>query len=427
MTFEASSDPLASTDLITNLLPALGDALAGDGPAIAPTTPGPEYGQIRTMLRVEAPLERPDIAVVLPTSGSTGAPKGALLPASALLHSARATLDRLGGPGRWVLALPPTRIAGLQVLVRSLVAGTTPVPIEDPFTPSAFCAATDLLSQPPGGAAAGRRYTALVPTQLVRLLDAGPLAVAALASYDAVLVGGGASSTALLDRARAAGVRVVTTYGMTETCGGCVYDGLPLEGVTVTVRPTGGAVDGVTPAPAVAGSPGEGVAGSPGEGVAGSGRVLLGGPVLFAGYRLRPDLTSAALADGWHVTGDLGRLHQDGRLDILGRVDDVVVSGGVNVPLLAVERAVASYPGVAEAAAAGVPDPEWGARVVVYVVLRPGATAPSLARVRDHVAASHPRAYAPKDLVVVESLPLLPSGKLDRAALASSTPAGPAR
>ena len=368
---------------VADLLAALRAALDGDGPTIAPVAAGPEGDQIRAVLQVDVPVERDDIAVVLPTSGSSGEPKGALLPASALLHSARATLDRLGGPGRWVLALPPTRVAGLQVLVRSLVAGTVPVAMGGRFTPEAFRAATDELAVEPAG---GRRYTALVPTQLVRLLDAGPSAVAALVSYDAVLVGGGASPAGLVERARAAGVEVVTTYGMTETCGGCVYSGRPLDGVSVDLEPA-------------------------------SGRVRIGGPVVFAGYRLRPDLTARALADGWHVTEDLGRWDATGALEILGRVDDMAVSGGVNVPLLAVEHAVASFPGIAEAAAVGVPDPEWGARVVAYVVLRPGASSPVLADVRAHVAAAHPRAYAPRELVVVDALPVLPSGKLDRLAL----------
>jgi O-succinylbenzoic acid--CoA ligase len=398
--------------MVADLITALGDRFAGDGPALAPVTTGPERDQIRTMLRTDVPLERGDIAVVLPTSGSTGEPKGAMLTGTALLHSARATLDRLGGSGRWVLALPPTRVAGLQVLVRSLVAGTAPVPVAGAFTVEAFRAATARLAESDARQGTDsdvgmRRYTALVPTQLVRLLDAGPEAVASLASYDAVLVGGGASSTALLRRARAAGVSVLTTYGMTETCGGCVYDGRPLDGVSVRIDQDG--------------SPGldEGAGDGPGEDTS-VGLVRIGGEVVFAGYRLRPDLSAAGLVDGWHVTSDLGRLRPDGRLEILGRADDVVVSGGVNVPLQAVERAVASCPGVAEAAAVGVPDAEWGSRVVAYVVLRPGATAPALAEVRDQVSAGHPRAYAPRQVVVVGALPLLPSGKIDRQALRST-------
>jgi O-succinylbenzoic acid--CoA ligase len=381
-------DPAGADRAVERLLASLGAALDGSGPALALLDASPERERLVSTLRVDLPLERDDVAAVVATSGSTGEPKAALLPATALLHSARATLDRLGGPGHWTLALPPTRVAGLQIVVRSLVAGTTPVPVVGRFDAEAFRVATERLVATPG---VRRRYTALVPTQLVRLLDAGPAVVAALAAYDAVLVGGAGCPPALVTRARQAGVRVVTTYGMTETCGGCVYDGWPLGGVTVHVD-------------------------SADE--QGVGRVRIGGPVVFAGYRLRPDLTAAALVDGHHLTNDLGRLRPDGGLEILGRLDDVVISGGVNVPLQAVERAVASYPGVAEAGAVGVEDPEWGSKVVAYVVLRPGARPPALADLRDHVAATHPRAWAPREVVVVDSLPMLPSGKLDRSALA---------
>ncbi len=387
--------------MVADLLAVLGPALAGDGPAIAPVAADAGSEQIRAMLRVDVPLERDDIAAVLPTSGSSGEPKGVLVPGSALLHSARATLDRLGGPGRWLLALPPARVAGLQVLVRSLVAGNLPVLMPGRFTPEAFCTATAELTGAGAGAAAagGRFYTALVPTQVQRLLDAGPEAIGALRSYHSVLVGGGPCSDGLLDRAAAAGVRLVTTYGMTETCGGCVYDGRPLDGVSVDLAP------------------------EPAEGTAG-GRIRIAGPVVCAGYRLRPDLAAEALVDGWHLTGDRGRFLPDGRLEVLGRLDDIVVSGGVNVPLPAVERAVASYPGVVEAAAVGVPDPRWGARVVAYVVVRPGTPPLSLGQLRDHVAREHPRTYAPQEVFVIDALPTLPSGKLDRAALLRPATAG---
>jgi O-succinylbenzoic acid--CoA ligase len=396
-TADLPDGPAEADRAVEVLLTSLRAALDGDGPAIAVVDASPERERLVRALRIDLPLERDDIAVVVATSGSTGEPKAALLPAAALLHSARATLDRLGGPGHWALALPPTRVAGLQVLVRSLIAGTTPVPVVGRFDAQAFRAATDRLLATPG---VTRRYTALVPTQLVRLLDAGPAVVAALAAYDAVLVGGAGCPPALLARARQAGVRVVTTYGMTETCGGCVYDGRPLDGVTVDID---GADD------------------------QGTGRVRIGGPVVFAGYRLRPDLTEAALVDGHHITKDLARLRPDGRLEVLGRIDDVVISGGVNVPLQAVERAVASYPSVAEAGAVGVPDPEWGSKVVAYVVLRPGARPPALADLRNHVAATNPRAWAPREVVVVDALPLLPSGKLDRSALARAASLGQGR
>jgi O-succinylbenzoic acid--CoA ligase len=355
------------------LADALADALDG-GPAVLPV-PSDAAGRARLemALRPDLPLETP-AAVVVPTSGSTGQPKGALLPAAALLASARATLDRLGGPGTWLLALPTTHIAGIQVLIRSIVAGTTPVPLDlsGGFSASDFTRVASSVEGP-------RRYTALVPTQLVRLLSAGGGAVEALASFDAVLLGGAATPPPLLTRAREAGVRVVTTYGSSETSGGCVYDGVPLDGVSVDVSATG--------------------------------RLTVGGPVVFTGYRLRPDLTAAALVDGRYVTNDLGSV-TGGRVTVLGRADDMIVTGGENVAPAAVEAALASCPGVHEAAVVGVPHPEWGEQVVAVIV---GSA--SLEAVRDHVAASLGRRSAPTALVVVDDLPRLALGKIDRAAV----------
>lgn len=384
--------PAATCDDVSHtILPALERALCGQGPPITPLGSGPDIEGIRAALAPHRPLEADGIAAVLPTSGSTGEPKLALLGANALRASADATHDRLGGPGTWLLALPVTRVAGLQVLVRSLLAGTTPEVL--PFRSDgrsgpggsgfaeAFAAGTQRLRH----RSTGRLYTALVPTQLTRLIQAGGAAVEALVGYDGVLLGGGPTPSALRSAAEAVGVRVVTTYGMTETCGGCVYDGRPLRDVRIRLDD--------------------------------DGRVRLAGPVLFSGYRGRPGLTAETLQDGWLVTQDLGRLDSSGRLELIGRVDDVVVSGGVNVPLPAVDAALCALPGVAEAAACGVPDPEWGTKVVAYIVPRPDVRVPELDEIREGVAATCPREYAPKELYVVDRLPLLPSGKLDRAAL----------
>jgi o-succinylbenzoate---CoA ligase len=377
------------------LLAPLQSALRGDGPAVWPRDPGDAAGA-SAAIRPDLALEADGIAAVLATSGSTGEPKGVLLGAESLLFSARATLDRLGGPGQWTLALPLSRVAGLQVLVRSLLAGAPPVAVEAGpvgvgFRVEAFTAASRRLDP------ATRSYTALVPTQLRRLLGAGAAALAALRSYDAVLLGGGPADGGLLDRARRERVPVVTTYGMTETCGGCVYDGLPLDGVALAVDP--------------------------------AGRVRVGGPVVFAGYRLRPELTAAALVDGWHVTCDLGHLDAAGRLVVEGRADDVAVSGGVNVPLGAVERCLAAHPTVREVAVVAVADPEWGQRLVAFVV--PDGPAPQLAQLRAHVSQSYPRSFGPRQVVVVDALPLLASGKPDRMLLSrraagDATERGPA-
>jgi o-succinylbenzoate---CoA ligase len=309
--------------------------------------------------------------LVVRTSGSTGAPKDVVLGRPAMLASARAALDRLGGPGHWLLALPGHYVAGLQVLLRATLAGTDPVLLEE----------YDDLDRAVADLPAGRRYVSLVPTQLRRLLDghAGALRV-----FDAVLLGGAAAPADLLEEARRAGVAVVTTYGMSETCGGCVYDGRPLDGVDVWLDD--------------------------------DGRIHIGGRVLFDGYAGQPALTSQVLVDGALRTPDLGTFDADGRLVVTGRVDDVVVSGGVNVGLGAVEQRVREHPRVKDAAVVGVDDAEWGSRVVACVVAEDDL---GLEALRDFVAARLPRTWAPRELRVVPALPLLANGKVDRQALRS--------
>ncbi len=311
--------------------------------------------------------------LVVRTSGSTGGPKDVVLSRAAVLASTRASLARLGGPGQWLLALPAHHVAGLQVLVRSLLGGAAPVLLDE--HPSLEAATAAMTGE--------RRYVSLVPTQLVRLLER-PGQVEALRRFDTVLLGGAAADPALVRAAREGGIAVVTSYGMSETCGGCVYDGLPLADLAVKLD----AED----------------------------RICLGGPVLFDGYRDRPDLTESAFADGMLRTQDLGAFDADGLLQVLGRVDDVMVSGGVNVALPAVECRLREHPGIDDAAVLGADDAEWGARVVAVVVPAAGSC-PSLAELRDFVSARLPRSWAPRDLVVVLALPLLATGKLDRAAL----------
>lgn len=314
---------------------------------------------------------------VIETSGSTGEPKRVLLSRNALLASASATHERLGGPGQWLLDLPVSGVAGLQVLVRSVIAGRPPVLVaEHPDLGEA------ITSMDPSR----RHYAALVPTQLHRLDRDGRLDV--LAPLDAVLLGGAAADPGLVERAKAAGVNLVRTYGMTETCGGCVYDGVPLDAVRIRIGD-----DGV---------------------------VRIAGPVLFDGYAGDPARTSLVMDGEWFVTDDLGEWNADGSLRIIGRRDDVVISGGVNVPLPAVSAVLSGVPGVVEATAVGVPDDEWGTRVVAVVVpaegMRPDGTRLDL--LRDAVEeAGHPRAWAPRNVAVVDELPRLPGGKIDRLAL----------
>jgi O-succinylbenzoic acid--CoA ligase len=292
-----------------------------------------------------------------------------VLSRAAVLASVHASARRLGGSGRWLLALPPTYVAGLQVVCRSLVAGHEPVLLAGD-SDGGFAAATEALGDVD-------RFVSLVPTQLHRLLETD---AAALRTFHTVLLGGGPIDPRLKQRAADEGVRVVTTYGSAETAGGCVYDGLPLDGVGVAIGD--------------------------------DGRIRLGGPVLFDGYDGDPARTAEVLVDGWFLTSDAGRLDEDGRLHVLGRLDDMVVSGGVNVPAPAVAARLREHPGVRAAEVLGVPDEEWGNRVVAFVVGDLG-----LEEARDWVGERHPRSWAPRQLVRLDAIPMLGNGKPDRLAL----------
>jgi o-succinylbenzoate---CoA ligase len=369
LTLVDAPPPDAAAAVLGTVWPALRRALDGDAPlAVLPAGDGPAAAA-RGVLRPDEPLE-PGTDLVVVTSGSTGGGRGVLLSAAALRASATATLTRLGGPGSWLLALPTSAIGGLQVLVRSALAGREPAVL------ARGGSLGEALTRLPAG---DRRYTSLVPTQLRRHLADEP---EALASFDGVLVGGAATDPALLDRARAAGVQVRTTYGMSETGGGCVYDGVPLDGVRVRVT----------------------------EGVE------LAGPVLAHGYRRDPAATAAAFAGGWFRTRDAGALTADGVLTVHGRLDDVVISGGINVSPQAVEAALREHPSVADAVVTGLPDPEWGQRVVAAVVPAPGAV-PELAELRPWVTARLGAAAAPRALHLVDAVPTLHTGKPDRRAV----------
>lgn len=372
---------LAGPAHLDALLSALRDALDGNGPAVRASSGAPAP---RRDAHPPPPSEVPDdVALVVETSGSTGEPRGVMLSAAALRASAAATDARLGGPARWLLTLPPDHVAGLQVLVRSVLAGTRPVTAAPGhFRPDEFAAAAACLTGP-------RRYVSLVPTQLHRLLDDAGAGLAALATFDAVLLGGAATSRTLLARARTAGVRVTTTYGMSETCGGCVYDGVPLDGVRIRLDD--------------------------------DGRVLIAGPVLATGYLGRPDLDAEAFRDRdgtrWLRTNDVGELG-DGVLTVLGRLDDVLVTGGAKVSPAAVERIVSELRGVGEVCVVGVPDDEWGQAVTAVVVAAAGEPTPTLETVRAHVTRSLGAPAAPRHLVVADRLPTRGPGKTDRRAVA---------
>ncbi len=417
---------------VGELLEDLVAALSG-GPALLPLPPGAPGAAAREAAALGEPVDEGS-ALLLATSGSSGTPQVVELSAAALSASAAGAAAALGGHAQWLLALPLVHVAGWQVLVRSVLAGTEPVvlPRGESFSAGAFAAAA-------AGMTGARRATSLVPTQLRRVL-ADPLAREAAATFDAVLVGGAATPPSLLASARDAGVRVVTTYGSTETSGGCVYDGAPLPGVVVAL------VDGA---------------------------VRLGGDVLATRYRGAPGATAETFVRRagrrWYLTPDVGRLVRGGdgagraagtsvgdgagraagtsvgdggdggggggggggrvgdtggtgrrgpRLVVDGRRDDVVVTGGVNVSPVAVEHVITSLAGVAEALVVGVPDPEWG-RALVALAVAAGDGAPDLAAVRRAVAERLGAASAPRSLLVVDALPVTALGKPDRRAAAA--------
>jgi O-succinylbenzoic acid--CoA ligase len=329
----------------------------------------------------------PGLALTIGTSGSTGRPKLAMLTSTALRASADATHDRLGGPGQWLLTMPAHHIAGIQVLVRSVVAGTTPVSMElaGGFTPAGFARATAQV------ASATTAYTALVPTQLVRLLASAD-GRQALTRYAAVLLGGAAAPAGLLGDARDAGVRVVTTYGMSETAGGCVYDGRPLDVSSLVLED--------------------------------DGRIRLGGATLAQGYLNEPALTAEAFvvddtARRWFRTDDVGHLDARGALVVDGRIDDLINTGGVKVAPRLVEEALTQLDAVAEAVVVGSPHPEWGQLVSAAIVVTEGRPPPTLDFVRDRLRGILPDHALPRRLVTLRELPLRGPGKPDRAAIRS--------
>ncbi|WP_350347961.1 AMP-binding protein [Agromyces sp. G08B096] len=382
---------------------ALRDALDG-GPAVwpvaettvgtAPDSRGAADALPADVLRADAlPADVPDgVALVVETSGSTEAPKRVALSAAALRASAEATAERMGGHGRWLLALPAHYIAGAQVLVRSILAGTEPAVLDGGhFEPGAFVEATARLMRTRD---ARPRLTSLVPVQLARLVEAAAgdpdhEVAGALRAYAGILIGGQALPEPVRVAAAVLGARVVRTYGASETAGGCVYDGRPLPGVRVRV--------------------------------AGDGVVELGGPTLADGYLGDPARTTRAFttdSDGsrWYRTGDLGELSPEGVLRIRGRADDVIISGGVKVALGEIERAVRTLPGLADAVVVAVPDREWGERAAV-VATGASVSLDALAAATD--AAGLPPAGRPVRLVVADPLPMLASGKPDRRAIAA--------
>lgn len=397
------------------------------------------------------------VDMVLRTSGSTtGTGKLVGVSMDALVASARATHKRLGGPGIWVLALPAYHAAGVQVLVRAAVAGTHVFNAykEGGFDPQHLAQVIDAACAAAGDGA-GRAcpvYTSLVPTQLRRALDDEQLRVA-LARLDAVLIGGAAADAQLLEQAKATGIRVVTTYGMSETCGGCVYDGQPLPGVSMDVDQVTGAIwlsgpmlatgylgdeeltrrcfvsrpqagEGTRDAGNTASAAESTEAGADGAGTE-AGATRPGAEAGAGGPGAGSDAGTGEPARRWFITSDRGQI-VDGRLQVLGRLDDVIISGGIKVEPGPIEALLALNPLVSECAVVGLPDPTWGQAVTAVVV---PASTPGLGRVDQGAIVAQIRVYleqklsgaqCPKQVLLADALPYKGIGKVDRRALAQS-------
>lgn len=404
----SAADPMAVMQALRGALDRSGPAIlpvavhaaaqapADDGAAgasasstsMSPDAPAQPPGEAGAALRVVPDTVPQSTALVIETSGSTGIPKRVMLSADAVLASVAASETVLGGPGQWLLALPTHYVAGVQVLARSLAAGTTPEVLPPgPFDARAFAVATSRLD-------ADLRFTSLVPAQLLTLIDAATdsrRVRRALQSFDAILIGGQRLDAVLAERAERLGARVVRTYGSSETAGGCVYDGVPLPGAHARV------VDG---------------------------QIELAGPMLADGYLGDPERTDAAFhsapdSDGilrrWYRTGDTGTA-EAGRVSVTGRIDNVIISGGTNVSLDRVEEAVRTLDGFGTAVVVGVDDERWGQVPVVALFSDGGADADSDARaaVRAHVAALIGVAAQPAAVVTLGTMPTLSSGKPDR-------------
>ena len=383
-----------ATNQVTEVLLALGAALNDGGPAVFVRASGdqlpgsPHSGAITdttatdTITTNTATTTYSDTALVVESSGSTGTPKRFEISSSALLTAAAASHERLGGPGQWLLALPINFVAGANVLARSLLADQAPVVMAPglPFTAIGFARSASLMR-------GARRYTSIVPTQLERLraeVEAATLdsrfVLDQLLGFDAILVGGQAPSPQTVALMREWGVPLIITYGMTETCGGVVYDGQPLAGVRVEL--------------------------------AGGQRIKVGGPTLASEFREAGEV----------FTNDLGEFDQSGRLRVLGRIDRVIASGGIKISLDAVEQLGATVPGVVALAAVVLTDREWGQRVGIAYQGSPEVATDIAAA----LAAALGPAGKPLRVIRVDRLPLLANGKTDLVSLRSLFESGPA-
>jgi len=339
---------------IPEVMVHLAAAMVGTGPAIC----------FEEMSQGQVPSP---VALVVATSGSSGGSKEVEITAKALLASAKASNEFLEAKfGQvWSLLLPLTHVAGINVLVRSLELGTTPIDLRntDEFLKADF--------------------TAIVPTQLFRALNGDMKLLAHLKNCQAVLVGGAALPEAIAQSAKDAGINVITTYGMTETCGGCVYDGIPCSGVEIKTD------DGV---------------------------IKLKGPMIAYSYLNDERAWKNSFEDGWFVTSDVGEFI-DGKLTVIGRRDDIIISGGEKVSLSAVENALNRKFPENEFAAFSVPDAEWGNALHVAIS---GVHAVSTREISSHLEENLGVVAKPKGFLILSELPMIGVGKVDHKALAQA-------
>ena len=360
------------------IMPALEEALTGQRTLLpVPANDPARANLLRNTLKPGAPIAD-DVALVVSTSGSTGTPKGAMLTPANLISSADATHQALGGEGQWLLAMPAAYIAGIQVLVRSMVAGVEPafVDLSHGFNVSEFAVRAHELAR-----TGERTYTALTPMQLAKATSTLK-GIDALRTFSAVLVGGAATNPRLLDSAKKLRINVVTTYGSSETSGGCVYNGRPIAGARAKI------VDG---------------------------RIHLGGPMVARGYHSVNSLPLADdLKDGWFHTSDAGSL-EGGVLTVLGRTDNVISSGGLKLHPEVLEAELLRIDGVTAATVIGKDDDRLGQRICAAYT--GSATVPdildALADAEDSGRIAHWQ--IPKELKSVAALPQLGPGKVDRA------------
>lgn len=348
-------DPITVDAL--RLRDALASALAG-GPAVALTL---------ALAPIPQDLVAEEVALLIATGGSTGKPKIVALSANAMVESARLSNQTLGAQrgDQWSLSLPFNHIAGINQLLRSIDIDSDPVKH-------------------------GGQFISIVPTQLYRVLKDRNERFEELVNAKKVLIGGAGIPQQLLDQGIAAGIRLVTSYGMTEMCGGCIYDGKALPGVEVKLTD--------------------------------ANRIALKGPMQALGYFDDDNASRESFVDGWFITSDTGKITTEGKLVVHGRADDVIISGGENISPSAVTECLQQRFPDREILVMGVPDEEWGQSLRVIMTKSAVEQDPTLAQIRDIVADGIGKVAAPRSLLLLSEMPTQPNGKIDRQFLLNTQP-----